>query len=204
MAEHRSVFNHSVKYVLILAFVCLAGCSIALVSPHDEQLLAGTEMFYRKAAGVIERGISASPSSDTARDKILEPDKHAGHYSGFESSYKDLILDLETLLLRAIANDGKIDPAGRRLQEGINRIIETAIPSECDDASALFDGTSLTIKNFLDLKCIILKWKKQHSDPVLTRGSLILKKANWEGRKRIIFNAVLAIERAEGFKKENN
>ena len=48
----------------------------------------------------------------------------------------------------------------------------------------------------------MLNWKEQHSDIQLTRNTQILKKANWEGRKLIVFNAILAIQKAEGFKKQ--
>ena len=99
-----------------------------------------------------------------------------------------------------MASSDQIDIVGQKLQQKLDDLIETSIPSVCDGLSDAFGQTSLTARNYIDLKCIITRWKAQHADPALTRDSLILKKANWDGRKNLIFNAILAIQKAEAFK----
>ncbi|MCK4842572.1 MAG: hypothetical protein KAT04_11940 [Methylococcales bacterium] len=187
---------------LLLALVFLNGCTTVLVSPSDEKLVTDTEAFYKKAAGMIEDGRSVSPLKDDDRANIANLTDHKGHFTKFESKYNELIIDTEALILRAMASDGKIDSTGHALQSKISEMIENAIPSKCQELSVGFSKTSLTAKNYVDLKCIVLKWKGQHSDMKLTKNTQILKKANWEGRKLTVFNAVLAIQKAEGFKQQ--
>lgn len=181
--------------------IFIAGCSVTLVAPYDETLVASSEEFYKNAARIIEEGRAASPKTDDARAKITEPNKHSAHYSKFESKYNQLVIDAEALILRAMASSDKIDLAGQELQSKLNELIETPLPSKCQELKYIFGKTSLTAANYIDLKCILTNWKKQHSDPKLTQNTLILKKANWEGRKQVIFNAILAIQKAERFKK---
>ena len=193
------------KIATLIAAACLAflsGCTTVLVSPYDEKLVTDTEAFYKKAAEMIEKGRSVSPLTDAERKKIRNPSAHEGYYTKFEGKYNDLIIDTEALILRAMASDNKISATGQALQSKISEIIENTIPSKCSELSAEFSSTSLTAKNYVDLKCIVLKWKEQHADDKLTDNTKILKKANWEGRKLIVFNAVLAIQKAEGFKKQ--
>lgn len=195
--------NSSILFLIVLAVIqILSGCTTVLVSPYDEKLVTDTEAFYKKAAGMIEEGRSGSPLTDSERSAVVNPATHKGHFSKFESKYNSLIIDAEALMLRAIASDSKISAEGRMLQSKISGWIEGTLPSECQELSAEFANTSLTAKNYVDLKCIVLQWKSQHSDPLLTRNTLILKKANWEARKLLIFNSVLAIQKAEGFKKQ--
>jgi hypothetical protein len=190
-------------YVLFITLVMLlAGCTTVLVSPYDEKLVTDTEAFYKKAAEMIEWGRDKSPRTDAERSDIVNPSAHSSHYSKFESKYNSLIIDSEALILRAMASDSKIGAAGQGLQAKMNALIEASLPSNCQELAADFSQTSLTARNYVDLKCIILKWKQQHADAELTRNTQILKRANWEGRKLMIFNAVLAIQKAEGFKQQ--
>ncbi|BBO70309.1 hypothetical protein DSCA_42390 [Desulfosarcina alkanivorans] len=192
--------------LLLLAFlvsVFSAGCVKTLVAPYDENLVASTEAFYVKAAGIVEEGRSVSPRTDQERAAITNPAAHKGHFSKFEARYSDLIVDAEALILRAMASSDQIDIAGQKLQQKLDELIESNIPSVCAGLSDAFGQTSLTAGNYIDLKCIVTRWKAQHADPSLTRDTLILKKANWDGRKNLIFNAILAIQKAEAFKNSN-
>ena len=196
-----STINKSFSALLLLIFLSiLSGCTTVLVSPYDEKLVTDTEAFYKKAAGVIEEGRAASPLKDSDRSAIANPSTHYGHFTKFESKYNALITDAEALILRAMASDNKVGSTGQALQSKVSELIENSIASKCEELSAEFSNTSLTAKNYVDLKCIVLKWKEQHASEELTRNTQILKKANWEGRKLLAFNAVLAIQKAEGFK----
>ena len=187
---------------LLIPIALLYGCTTVLVSPYDEKLVTDTEAFYILAAETIEQGRAVSPKTDEERAAIADPETHDGHFSKFEGKYNDLIIATEALILRAMASDSKISKEGQKIQEKLSKMIEENISSECQALSAEFSQTSLTAKNYVDLKCIVLKWKEQHADMGLTKDTQILKKANWEGRKIIVFNAVLAIQKAEGFKQQ--
>ena len=188
--------------IITMFFVFISGCTTILVSPYDEKLVSDTEAFYKKAAEVIEEGRIASPLNDQERENIENPSMHGGHFSQFEGKYNSLIIDAEALILRSMASDNKIDSAGQDLQAEISELINTTIPSNCKELSNQFANASLTTKNYVDLKCIILEWKDQHADMQLTDNTKILKKANWEGRKMLVFNVVLAIQKTEGFKRQ--
>lgn len=188
--------------IITLFFIFLSGCTTVLVSPYDEKLVSDTEAFYKKAAEVIEEGRMESPVNDQERENIENPSMHGGHFSQFERKYNSLITDAEALLLRSIASDNKIGSDGQELQAEISELINTTIPSNCKELSIQFAEASLTTKNYVDLKCIILEWKNQHTDMNLTNNTRILKKANWEGRKTLVFNVVLNIQKAEGFKRQ--
>lgn len=190
------------KITVVIVFFFLSGCSTVLVAPYDEKLVEDTESFYKKAANIVEEGRAVSPLIDADRAAINNPSTHGGNYSKFESKYNSLIIDAEALMLRAMASDNKIGSTGKALESKVSELIDNAASSKCQELSSSFTNTSLTAKNYVDLKCIVLNWKEQHSDIQLTRNTQILKKANWEGRKLIVFNAILAIQKAEGFKKQ--
>lgn len=188
----------TVGFLLLL----LTACTVKLVQPYDEKLLNDTEAFYKKAATTIEEGRSASPRTDDERNKIIEPTKHPAHISAFESKYDALIVDSDALILRAIAGSQSIDSVGEAVQTKINELIEAKLPTLCPELKENLGKVSLTAMNFVDLKCLVLKWRKDHADKELTEGTGILKKANWEGRQVVLFETVLAIEKAERFKKQ--
>lgn len=201
--KNALTINKSFSVLLLLVSISISsGCTTVLVSPYDEKLVTDTEAFYKRAAGIIEEGRAASPLKDSDRDAIINPSTHDAHFTKFESKYNALITDTEALILRAMASDNKIGSTGQALQAKVSELIENSIASKCQELSAEFSNTSLTAKNYVDLKCIVLGWKEQHTDQRLTRNTNILKKANWEGRKLLVFNAVLAIQKAEGFKKQ--
>jgi hypothetical protein len=197
--QHRSF-----RAVLTAGFVLLfvTACTLTLVQPYDEKLFNDTEAFYKKAATMIEEGKSVSPSTDDQRAAIAKPAEHPAHISAFEPKYDALIVDSEALILRATAESQKIDAAGQAIQAKIDDLIEASLPSKCPEVQAEIGKVSLTAKNFVDLKCFILKWRAEHGDKELTKGTSILKKANWEGRKVVLFDTIMAIQKAEAFKKK--
>ncbi|MEW8015297.1 MAG: hypothetical protein AB2807_11105 [Candidatus Sedimenticola endophacoides] len=176
--------------VLLLAPM-IGGCAMQLVQPYDAKLVSGAEAFYKKAATMVQEGRAASPGSD--------PSAHPAHFSRFESRYDKLVIESEALILRAAA--AELGERGADLHERIEQAIEGLLPGPCQALAAELGPGSLTVKNFVDLKCLVLEWRRQHADPTLTRASGILKQANWEARKRVLFQAVLSIQQAEGFKK---
>jgi hypothetical protein len=199
----KKVFNLYLRFsISAILIVFLNGCTTVLVSPYDDKLVTDTEAFYKKAAGMIELGRSVSPFNDKKRADISNIATHAGHFSKFESKYNSLIIDSEALILRGMAGDSKISEAGQAIQSKINELIEAKFPSSCEKLAGQFAERSLTVKNYVDLKCLVLKWKERHSDIDHTRQTKILKEGNWEGRKRILFNAVLDIQKAELSKKD--
>jgi hypothetical protein len=187
--------------IVALLALLTSACPATLVQPYDEKLVSDTEAIYKKAATMVNEGEAVSPRTDDVRRQIKEPAKHAGHFSAFAARYDALIVDADALILRGMAGSGGVDKIGRRIQDKIEDLIADAVPSACDDLEQEFKGATLTVKNYVDLKCILVRWKAQHSSSDETDKTLILKKANWEGRRRIFFNAVLAIQQAEAFKK---
>ncbi len=150
---------------------------------------------------MVETGAQASPKTDEERAQIDEPASHPAHVSAFRARYGELLSDVETLILRAMANSSVVEGKAKELQERIADAIDVKLPSPCVKLHEQFKTASLTAANFIDLKCLILRWRKQHEDPRLTGNTGILKRANWEGRKRTLFELVLAIQQAEGFKR---
>ena len=200
----RTRQHRSFRAVLTAGFVLLlvTACTLTLVQPYDETLFNDTEAFYKKAAAMIEEGRIVSPTTDDQRAAIAKPAEHPAHISAFESKYDALIVDSEALILRAIAGSQEIDAAGQAIQRKIDEIIEASLPSKCPELEEEVGKVSLTAKNFVDLKCLILKWRADHGDKELTKGTSILKKANWEARKVVLFNTIMAIQKAEAFKKK--
>jgi len=186
--------------VFLLSFL-LPACTVKLVQPYDEKLFNDTEAFYKKAAEMIEQGKLVSPVTDEQRAEIAKPAEHPGHITAFEPKYLALFLDSDALILRAMANSQAVDSMGSNIQNSLNDVIDKSIPSSCPELVQELGKVSLTAMNFVDLKCTVLKWRDQHRDDSFTQGKRILKKSNWEGRKIAIFDTILAIQKAEGFKK---
>jgi hypothetical protein len=187
--------------VSILATICLmlspSACAIRLVQPFDENLVNDAQALYKKGAEVIAAGQGVSPITDQERSSTVNPNQHPAHFSKFESKYDTLIIDCNALILRAMSNAQTIGKVGKEFQEKINVYIEASIPTLCPELKSQFKDVSLEAENFRDLKCLILRWREQH----MKAENGILKKANWEGRHILLFNAIFAIEQAENFKK---
>ena len=185
---------------LLLLIGSLAGCMPRLVQPHDEALVTATEALYAEAAEMIDDGIAASPRTDAERDAFRPSTRSDGHYSRYEPRYDKLIRASDLMILRAMAGSDGVDRLGQTLQAKIEAAIDNAVPSVCAELTDSFNelgATSLTVRNQVDLKCLLTRWKEQHADPALTRNSLILKRANWETRRASLFRVVLAIQRAQ-------
>lgn len=175
------------------------GCYVTLVQPYDEKLLTETEAIFKKASAMIDDGIAASPTTDENRSSIKKPEDHPAHISKFDERYRSLSTDADALVLRALAKSQDVSPVGDKLQKKISDLIEQALPSQCEDLEGEpgVSTSSLTVKNYIDLKCILVRWEAQHADVKLTQGTQILKRTNWELRKTTIFGAILAIQKAE-------
>lgn len=180
-----------------------SGCAVTLLQPYDEKLLTDTESVFKKASAMIDDGIANSPKTDDERSAIQATADHPAHASKFEARYAALGTDADALILRALSKSQDVDDAGEKLQKKINELVESSLPSQCDDIEGELgvSTSSLTVKNYIDLKCVFVRWKAQHSDAKLTRNTGILKKTNWELRKSAIFSVTLAIQRAETSKK---
>lgn len=188
----------------IVAALFVGGCAVTLVQPYDEKLLTDTEAVFKKASTMIDDGIANSPKTDDQRAAIQKPESHFAHVSKFEGRYAALSTDADALILRALSKAEEVDRIGQKLQGQINDLVENSLPSQCDDIEKELglNTTSLTVKNYIDLKCLIVRWKAQHSDPTLTKGTGILKRTNWDLRKSTMFSATLAIQKAETSKKK--
>ena len=189
---------------LALAASAWSGCALTLVQPYDEKLVNDTEAIFKKASAVVDDGISRSPRTDDERAALRPPTASDAHYAKFEPHYNALLRDADALILRSLAGSGEIGAVGNKLQQKIEGLIESAIPSACPDVDQeLRDlSASLTVRNYIDLKCFFINWKAQHGDMQRTGQTQILKKANWEARKGALFGIVLAIQKAETFKKK--
>lgn len=187
---------------LAVVFLALSvtGCAATLVQPYDEKLFNDTGAFFKKAAAVVDEGKKLSPKTDEDRAEIEMPATHAAHFSVFEGKYDGLIIDVEALILRAMSKSEAVNSAGQAMQGKITALIDAALPSNCLALQAEFSAVSLTVGNYVDLKCLIVRWRDQHQDARLTRDTRILKRANWEARKSVLFQMILAIQKAEAFK----
>lgn len=187
-----------------IAALFVGGCAVTLVQPYDEKLLTDTEAIFKKASSMIDEGIANSPKTDSERSAIQKPESHSAHASKFEGRYAALSTDADALILRALSRAEEVDRIGNKLQGQISELVENSLPSQCDDIEKELglDTNSLTVKNYIDLKCLIVRWKAQHSDSVLTKGTNILKRTNWELRKSTMFSATLSIQKAETSKKK--
>jgi len=189
--------------VSVCTVIVATGCSVALVQPYDEKLVDETDAFYKKAALLLSEGQAVSPRTDEERAVISNPSQHPGHFSKFVARYDVLIVDSEALILRAASQSGRAGDLGRRLQSKIGELIDNTSEVKCDAISEDVRKSSLTVANYVDLQCLVIRWRDRHNDTSLTGGKHILKRSNWEGQKLTLFNAVLAIQSAERFKKES-
>jgi hypothetical protein len=197
--------------MLLLSALLLhaAGCATTLVQPYDEKLLTDTEALFKRTSAMIDDGIAKSPRTDEERATLRGATgatslaRHPAHAAKFESRYNKLATDADALILRALAHGDGASPRGDALQAKIEKLVVDRLPSACPEADAEFAAmsSSLTVRNYVDLKCILVKWREQHSDPALTDSTGILKRSNWELRRSTLFAAVLVIQRAEMSKK---
>jgi len=205
----KSLTKLAVRLLIVMCLpLYISSCNVTLVQPYDAELYKNTENFYKKASTVIARGMSVSPKTSNEVRSISDATKeqHPGHYKQFKRDYDALLVENNALILRSLANSDQIDKMGKKLQAKIEAAIEKKLPGDCDSLQSSFVGVSLTTRNFIDLKCVIGRWNDVHqgkgSNNDSTYGKQILKQANWEGRSKTLFDAILAIQKAEATKKD--
>lgn len=199
--------RHLTLLTLMVTSLLSGGCATTLVQAYDDKLFTDTEALFKKAATMIDDGLAKSPRTDADRAAILAQGQaaaHPAHALKFEARYNELATDSDALILRALVKSQEVGALGEKLQRKIGTLIEESIPSACPEADAEFKSmtSSLTVANYLDLKCLFVTWKARHSDSKLTESTGILKRVNWELRKSTLFAAVLAIQKAEAAKKK--
>lgn len=197
-------------FLALAASILLSGCdTVKLIQPYDADLYKNTESFYKQASLVIARGVSVSPNTPAEVRGIPAGTEasHPGHYSKFKDNYDELLIDSNALILRSLANSGTVGQLGQAIQAKIESAITQTLPSECDDLQGNFPGVSLTTRNYIDLKCLMGRWRVEHQglspQGDLTYGKQVLKSGNWEGRHKTLFTAILAIQQAEASKKSD-
>jgi len=197
---------------LVLPLLAASGCATRLVQPYDEQLAADTQALFKSGSAMINDGPAKSPRTDadralikTRHAQLNKPlSEHSAHFAQFEARYDQLATDVDALILMALSNSQQVGSVGVKLQGKIEALIDQSIPSACPELDAEFDTLSrdLTVRSYVDLKCILVQWKDQHARDDVTAGTGILKRANWEGRRLTLFRAILAISSAEAAKKK--
>ncbi|MBI5925630.1 MAG: hypothetical protein HY836_08505 [Aquabacterium sp.] len=191
--------------IVLGALLNLGGCTTTLVQPYDEVLLNDTQSLFKKASAMVNDGIAKSPRTDHDRAAFKDkPTTHPAHVAQFEARYAELGSDSDALILRALSRSQQVSATGQSLESKVEELIEKHIPNACPDVDAELGtlSTGLTVRNYLDLKCLLLKWHEQHADLDVTESTGILKRSNWELRRATLFAAVLAIEKAELAKKK--
>lgn len=178
----------------VLPVLMLAACTTTLVQPYDEKLVNDTEQLYKKAAAMVDDGIAKS-----ALEAKGPPASRPGHVSRFDARYRDLATDTDVLILQALAKSDT-SRVGEKLQKKVEELISSNLPSLCEDLTTQFqaESSSLTVMNYVDLKCIFMNWQRQHESD----KDGVLSKTTWELRKGTLFNATYAILKAESVKKK--
>lgn len=179
-------------FIYVVSLFSLLGCAPAvLVQPYDERLLTGSEQFYRKTATIIEHTKMQSPAERPTTEDI----RHPGHITNMENLYAEMLIDANILLLRALANSEQVDASGQRLQRRITRYIDNALPSNCDSSAEDIraEFSSLTVKNYVDLKCLIVTWQAQHE----AAPGKVLTQAEWSRRHLSLIRFIVAVQQAE-------
>lgn len=186
------------RLTLVIGVFLLQACTVTFVQPYDEKLVDGTEAFYKEVSkGLIE----AESKSLEHRNPVipLKPESNPGHISHYKLFYSSAMVSANSLIIRAMVNRGKVDEIALSVHKEIETIISEAVPSNCKDGkSVITEKITLTLQNYLDLKCLISNWEVQH----LSAQNETLKKGNWEGRQISLMNMIVNIQKAESFKYE--
>jgi hypothetical protein len=173
-------------------------CTVTFVQPYDEKLVDATEAFYKETSLAIEEAKEKSPVSRVNIDPGKASD-NSGHLSKHTMFYSKAKVNANALIIRAMVNSGKVDKIGLTIQSEIDEVISKALPSNCKNDHASISGQiTLTLQNYLDLKCLVTHWEVQHKNA----PNEILKKVNWEGRQVSLMGMIVSIQRAETFKAE--
>jgi hypothetical protein len=185
-------------YCWIALFI--QGCTVTFVQPYDEKLVDATESFYKLAANKIEEARAKAPDSRELKEGEAA-ESNSGHISHFVSTYSTLKIEANSLVIRALVSSGQVDEMALPVHQKIEDIISRSVPSNCAGASASIGGPiTLTVQNYLDLKCLVVHWSVQHEQA----PNKILKKSNWESRQIALMNMIISLQKAESFKKVAN
>ena len=183
-------------FLSILLIVFISGCTtVKFVQPYDDSLITGIQEFYKSTAKFVENGRQVSPSTRPNS----EDSSNKGHLSHYQDGYSNLLIEVNNLVIRSMVNSVKIGEIGQSMQAKVEQLIDESIPSVCAGTQALLgeEFTSLTVKNFADLKCLVSRWKVQHENA----PSKTLTSGDWQRRHTTLMNMVIAIQQAESFKQ---
>lgn len=187
------------KYIIVIFLSLLVqSCTVTFVQPYDEKLVDATEAFYKETSLAIEDAKDKSPVSRGNIDPA-KAGENSGHLSKYTIFYSKAKINANALIIRAMVNSGKVDKIALKAQKEIDEVISKALPSNCTNEHATITGQiTLTLQNYLDLKCLVTHWEVQHKNA----PNEILKKANWEGRQVSLMSMIVSIQKAETFKAE--
>lgn len=186
------------KLFVLFLILFVQSCTVTFVQPYDEKLVDATESFYKDTSLAIE---SAREKSPVNRDNVdpSKPEENSGHLSQYASFYSKAKVNANALIIRAMVNSGKVDKIAANTHIEIEEVISKSLPSNCkNDRAAISGQITLTLQNYLDLKCLVTHWEVQHK----SAPHEILKKVNWESRQVSLMGMVVSIQKAESFKKE--
>ncbi|WP_394202990.1 hypothetical protein [Shewanella waksmanii] len=183
-------------FLVLVSTLLLSACKLTLVQPYDEKLLSGTEAFYKSTALAIEQAREKSPKT-----RKLEPgqsaEQNSGYIGHYQSTYAKMRVDANALILRAMVNSGEVDSWAKTTQAKIDELITSAIPSNCASGKSNINDITLTVSNYLDLKCLVSYWQQQHEEA----PNKILTSVNWESRQKSLMDMIIALQKTESFKK---
>jgi hypothetical protein len=183
----------------VLFFILLVqSCTVTLVQPYDEKLVEATESFYKDTSLAIEDARERSPIN---RDNIdpNKPEENTGHFSKYTTFYSKAKVNANALIIRAMVNSGKIDKIATDIHKEIEEVISKSLPSNCENDRATISGEiTLTLQNYLDLKCLVTHWEVQHKGAPYE----VFRKSNWESRQLSLMRMIVNIQKAESFKTE--
>lgn len=180
----------------ILLIVIISGCTtVKFVQPYDDSLITGIQEFYKSTAKFVENGKQVSPPTRPDSEDL----SNKGHLSHYQDGYSNLVIEVNNLIIRSMVNSVKVDELGKSMQDKVEQLIDESIPSVCAGTQARLgkEFTSLTVKNFADLKCLVSRWKVQHENA----PSKTLTSGDWQRRHTTLMNVVIEIQRAESFKQ---
>ena len=198
MGQRRFSFNLAIMVMgITISTSLLVGCSEKLVTPYNEKLATSTEEFYKETVAVINEGRAVSPTTNVMRKKITNPKGNNAYYSKFEKRYTKLITDSEAIILHAMSDDDELDMVDPENQSMLGELadINLTLP-RCVALRNEISKAGFSESNYINLKCLLVSWRDEHANPRYTDNTLILKKANWDGRKKQLFNVILAIRKS--------
>ncbi|QHG64931.2 hypothetical protein [Pseudomonas putida] len=178
----------------LLSTAVLSGCTVTLAQPYDAELYKNTEDFYKNAATLLLKGERASPVSKQQLSTLRAKDarQHPGHFSRFQAEYDELLVESNTLILRALTNAGALSEPGKQLHARVEQSLEEQLGNQCDVLQRDFPDADLTTRNYVDLKCLVSRWQHEHQQA----SYQVLNKAIWQNRKNTLFDSILAIQAA--------